>query len=174
MGSAAMDSFGNMALGYSASNSQVFPSVWYTGRLDTDPLGTLPQGEESIIDGTGSQTGSQRWGDYSSLNVDPVDDCTFWYVNEWVPTTSSVGWQLRIGAFRFPECESGATPTPTTPAATVTPTTPAATATATQIPTSIQLSDVSAGQGSTTPWFLLALVGMAGIVSAAWLSARRR
>ncbi|MCB0077107.1 MAG: hypothetical protein KDD73_06750 [Anaerolineales bacterium] len=174
MGSAAMDSFGNMALGYSASNSQVFPSVWYTGRLDTDPLGTLPQGEESIIDGTGSQTGSQRWGDYSSLNVDPVDDCTFWYVNEWVPTTSSTGWQLRIGAFRFPECESGATPTPTTPAATVTPTTPAATATATQIPTSIQLSDVSAGQGSTTPWFLLALVGMAGIVSAAWLSARRR
>jgi subtilisin-like proprotein convertase family protein len=105
-----------MALGYSASNATTtFPSVWYTGRLATDPLGTMPQGEGSIINGTGSQTGSQRWGDYTSMNIDPVDDCTFWYVNEWVPVTSSVGWQLRIGAFRFPECGSpdftvGATP----------------------------------------------------------------
>ena len=64
----------------------------------------MPQGEGSIIDGTGSQTGSQRWGDYTSMNVDPVDDCTFWYVNEYVPTTSSVGWRLRIGAFKFAEC----------------------------------------------------------------------
>ncbi len=64
----------------------------------------MPQGEGSIINGTGSQTGSGRWGDYTSMNVDPVDDCTFWYVNQWVPTTSSVGWQLRIGAFRFPGC----------------------------------------------------------------------
>ena len=64
----------------------------------------MPQGEGSIINGTGSQTGSGRWGDYTSMNVDPVDDCTFWYVNEWVPTTSSVGWRLRIGAFKFNEC----------------------------------------------------------------------
>ena len=108
MGSIAQDKFGNMALGYSASDATTtYPSVWYTGRLAGDPLGTMPQGEGSIINGTGSQTGSQRWGDYTSMNVDPVDDCTFWYVNEYVPTTSSVGWRLRIGAFRFPECGGG-------------------------------------------------------------------
>jgi hypothetical protein len=105
MGSVAMDFTGNIALGYSASNgTNTFPSLWYTGRLASDPLGTLPQGEESIINGTGSQTGSQRWGDYTSLNIDPVDDCTFWYVNEYLPTTSSVGWRLRIGSFKFPSC----------------------------------------------------------------------
>ncbi|PWB67570.1 MAG: hypothetical protein C3F15_17745, partial [Holophagae bacterium] len=106
MGSIAQDSAGNMALGYSASNaSSTYPSSWYTGRLSTDPLGTLPQGEGSIINGTGSQTGGgNRWGDYTSMNVDPIDDCTFWYVNEYIPTTSSVGWRLRIGAFKFNEC----------------------------------------------------------------------
>ena len=68
MGSIAMDSAGNMALGYSASNATTtFPSSWYTGRLAGDPLGTMPQGEASIINGTGSQTGgSHRWGDYTS------------------------------------------------------------------------------------------------------------
>jgi len=106
MGSIAMDNAGNMALGYSASNgTTTFPSSWYTGRLAGDPLGTMPQGEGSFINGTGSQTGSGRWGDYTSMNVDPVDDCTFWYVNEYVPVTSSVGWRLRIGAFKFDECE---------------------------------------------------------------------
>ena len=105
MGSIAMDRAGNMALGYSASNgTTTFPSSWYTGRLASDPVNTMPQGEGSIINGTGSQTGSGRWGDYTSMNVDPVDDCTFWYVNQWVPTTSSVGWRLRIGAFKFNEC----------------------------------------------------------------------
>ncbi len=105
MGSIAMDTVGNMALGYSASDgTTTFPSSWYTGRLAGDPLGTLPQGEASFINGTGSQTGSQRWGDYTSMNVDPVDDCTFWYVNQYVPTTSSVGWRLRIGSFKFPSC----------------------------------------------------------------------
>jgi hypothetical protein len=105
MGSIAMDSAGNMALGYSASDAtSTYPSVWYTGRLAGDPLGTMPQGEGSIVDGTGSQTGYQRWGDYSDITVDPVDDCTFWYVNEYVPVTSSSGWRLRIGAFKFDEC----------------------------------------------------------------------
>jgi subtilisin-like proprotein convertase family protein len=122
MGSIAMDRQGNMALGYSASDDNnpaptgTFPSSWYTGRLVGDPLGTMPQGEESIIDGTGSQTGGgNRWGDYTSMNVDPIDDCGFWYVNEWVPTTSASGWQLRVGAFTFPGCPQpaftlGATP----------------------------------------------------------------
>jgi hypothetical protein len=116
MGSIAMDSAGNMALGYSASAAAgTFPSVWYTGRLAGDPAGTLPQGEGSLVNGTGSQTGSNRWGDYTSTTVDPIDDCTFWMVNQYVPTTSSVGWRLRVGAFKFDQCGTpdfylGATP----------------------------------------------------------------
>jgi hypothetical protein len=102
MGSIAQDRAGNMALGYSASNSTVFPSVRYTGRLVTDPPGTMPQGEGSIVAGTGSQTGSARWGDYSAMTVDPLDDCTFWYVAEYIPTTSSNGWRNRVGQFQFP------------------------------------------------------------------------
>jgi len=105
MGSVAMDSAGNIGLGYSASSSTVFPSLYYTGRLSSDPLGTLPQGEGVIFNGTGSQTGGgSRWGDYSSINVDPLDDCTFWYVSEYIPVTSERDWQLRIGSFRFNEC----------------------------------------------------------------------
>jgi len=105
MGSIAMDGQGNMALGYSASNGvnpSVFPRVSYTGRLAGDPLGTMTLGEADIVTGTGSQTTTlSRWGDYTSLTVDPTDDLTFWYVNEWVPTTSSVGWVLRIGSFKL-------------------------------------------------------------------------
>lgn len=104
MGSAAMDSAGNIALGYSASDAtSVFPSLRYSGRLASDPPGTMPQGEDSIVEGTGAQTNGQRWGDYSSLNVDPVDDCTFWYTNEYY-TSNGGDWRLRIGAFRFNEC----------------------------------------------------------------------
>ena len=103
MGSIAMDRMGNMALGYSASNATtVFPSVRYTGRLVTDPLGTMPQGEGSIVAGTGSQTGSARWGDYTAMTVDPVDDCTFWYVNEYLPVNAGNTWRIRVGQFTFP------------------------------------------------------------------------
>jgi hypothetical protein len=95
-----------MMLGYSVSNSTVFPGLRYTGRIVTDPLGTMPQGEGTIVDGGGSQTGSQRWGDYSSMNIDPVNDCTFWYTTEYYPATSSSGWNTRIGSATFPGCES--------------------------------------------------------------------
>jgi hypothetical protein len=80
MGSIAQDQQGNMALGYSASDGVVlFPSVWYTGRLVGDALGTMPQGEGSFVNGLGSQTSTAaRWGDYTAMTVDPVDDCTFW------------------------------------------------------------------------------------------------
>ncbi len=104
MGSIAMDGAGNMALGFSTANDinpSVFPSVSYTGRLAGSPLGTMPLGEANIITGTGSQTGGgNRWGDYTSLTIDPSDDLTFWHVNEWVPTTSATGWQLRVGSFK--------------------------------------------------------------------------
>jgi hypothetical protein len=93
-----------MALGYSVSSDTVFPGIRYTGRLAGDPAGQLPQGEAVLINGTGSQLVSSRWGDYTSMTVDPVDDCTFWYVNEYFQTSSNNGWQTRIGAFRLPGC----------------------------------------------------------------------
>src|SRR3990172_1213984 len=92
MGSIAMDGNGNMALGYSVSSGTVYPSIRYTGRLVADTPGTLPQGEAVLIAGGGRQThSSSRWGDYSAMSVDPVDDCTFWYTQEYYATTSSPG-----------------------------------------------------------------------------------
>src|ERR1044071_7075042 len=122
MGSIAMDSAGNMALAYSAANGTLFPSVWYTGRQASSPLGVMDLGENSIITGTGSQTaGGNRWGDYTALSIDPTDDLTFWYVNQYVPTTSGAGWRLRIGSFKA--LPGGASPTPPpSPTATATPT----------------------------------------------------
>ena len=105
MGSMAMDMVGNIALGFSVSSSTVFPSIRYVGRLVTDPLGTLPQTETTMISGTGSQTGSAgRWGDYSAMSVDPTDECTFWYTQEYMATTGPAPWQTRIGSFKFDGC----------------------------------------------------------------------
>jgi hypothetical protein len=105
MGSAAMDTQGNLALGFSASSSSINPQLRYAGRLAADPVGVLAQGEATLFAGTGSQTGSgNRWGDYSDMTVDPVDDCTFWYTNEYYNTTTSFNWRTRIGNFKFPGC----------------------------------------------------------------------
>jgi len=109
MGSAAMDRKGNIALGYSVVNgTTVFPGIRYTGRLAGDPLGQMTLGEGTIINGSGVQTTlNSRWGDYTSLNVD-VDDCTFWYVNEYYTAagqaSSPAGWQTRIASFKLPGC----------------------------------------------------------------------
>ncbi|MGH8174025.1 MAG: hypothetical protein ACREPX_12870, partial [Rhodanobacteraceae bacterium] len=105
MGSAAMDSAGNLAVGFSASSSTINPQLRYAGRLVSDPQGTLGQGESHLFDGTGSQNGTgNRWGDYSSLTVDPIDDCTFWYTSEYYATNGQFNWRTRIGSFKFPEC----------------------------------------------------------------------
>ncbi len=109
MGSIAMDGQGNIALGYSVSSSSVYPSVRYTGRLASDPLGTMPQGEATLVVGSGYQTSSyNRWGDYSMMGIDPVDDCTFWYTQEYMATSGYAPWSTRIGSFRFPSCTSTA------------------------------------------------------------------
>lgn len=112
MGSVSMDKDGNMALGYSVSDAtSVFPGLRYTGRLATDPLGQMPQGEGIIVSGAGSQTStSSRWGDYSSMTMDPNNDCNFWYTNEYYTATTARGWKTRIGAFRFPQCNVPAGP----------------------------------------------------------------
>jgi N-acetylneuraminic acid mutarotase len=105
MGSVAMDGNSNLALGFSASSSLIFPQIRYAGRLAGDPPGELSQGEEHLFDGTGSQTDTvSRWGDYSDMTVDPVDDCTFWYTQEYYETTSSFNWRTRVGNFKFPTC----------------------------------------------------------------------
>ncbi|MDY6877831.1 MAG: carboxypeptidase regulatory-like domain-containing protein, partial [Chloroflexota bacterium] len=107
MGSIAMDHMGNIALGYSVASATTFPSIRYTGRLEGDPLGTMSQGEAELIAGNGSQTYfSNRWGDYSMMAVDPVDDCTFWYTQEYYQTNGYL-WQTRIGSFKFPNCIAG-------------------------------------------------------------------
>lgn len=103
MGSIAMDAVGNIAVGYSASSSTIFPSVAYTGRLATDPLGTM-QAESVIMSGAASQTGTSRWGDYSGMSIDPIDDCTFWYTNEYLQTRGQFNWSTRIASFKFPGC----------------------------------------------------------------------
>jgi len=105
MGSIAQDRAGNLALGYSVSNAvDVYPGIRYTGRLAGDPLGAMDRGEQTLIAGSGSQLTSARWGDYTAMHVDPVDDCTFWYTNQYYETSSNNGWQTRIGSFRFPSC----------------------------------------------------------------------
>ncbi len=105
MGSIAMDKQGNIALGYSASSSSVNPSIRFTGRLVTDALGTM-QTENIIQAGGGSQTGTlHRWGDYSAMTVDPVDDCTFWFTTEYLKTSGSFNWSTKIASFKFPGCQ---------------------------------------------------------------------
>lgn len=120
MGSVALDHAGNLALGMSAGSSTVYPSIYYAGRLAGDPAGTLTM-ESTMTTGAGSQThAAGRWGDYSSISVDPTDDCTFWYTTEYLSVTGSAPWKTRIGAFRYPSCTSGPPP----PAPTITSFTP--------------------------------------------------
>jgi formylglycine-generating enzyme required for sulfatase activity len=103
MGSIAMDDDGNIALGFSASSSSVYPSIGYVGRLVSDTLGTMGQSETTLVTGSGYQSSSySRWGDYSAMQVDPSDGCTFWYTQEYIVTSGSANWLTRIGSFKFP------------------------------------------------------------------------
>ena len=105
MGSVAMDKSGNMALGYSTSSSTLKPSIRYAGRLVGDAAGTITQTEGTIITGAGAQGSTlSRWGDYSSMSIDPVDDCTFWFATEYIPSNGTFNWRTRIASFKFPEC----------------------------------------------------------------------
>jgi len=106
MGSIAMDGAGNVALGYSITdNVSLYPSIRYAGRLAGDPLNTLPQSEATLVTGGGYQNDSaSRWGDYSAMQIDPTDDCTFWYTQEYAQTNGGYNWYTRIGSFKFPSC----------------------------------------------------------------------
>ena len=110
LGSIAMDKDHNIALGYSKSSLTVIPSIFITGRLSTDPLNTLGT-ESQVTAGLGVQTNTpvnagNRWGDYSAMTLDPVDQCTFYYTNEYLTTNGAFNWSTRIASFRFPSCTS--------------------------------------------------------------------
>jgi hypothetical protein len=111
MGSIAQDKVGNIGLGYSVSSSTISPQIHFTGRLAADAAGTMTQGENIAINGGGSQTGGlARWGDYSMLGVDPVDDCTFWYTTEYLKASGSFNWSTRINSFTLPNCTTPPAP----------------------------------------------------------------
>jgi hypothetical protein len=108
MGSLDMDKEGDIALGYSESNATTLhPSLAFTGRVPTDPLNTM-ESPATIFIAKGSATGADRWGDYSSMVIDPVDDCTFWYINQYIPKTSSndfLNFHTRVASLKFPTCQ---------------------------------------------------------------------
>jgi hypothetical protein len=111
MGSVVMDKEGDMALGYSESNATTLhPSLAFTGRVSTDPLNTM-ESPATIFIAKGSATVSasaNRWGDYSSMVIDPSDDCTFWYVNQYIPKTApknAITFHTRVASLKFPACQ---------------------------------------------------------------------
>lgn len=109
MPSIGINKAGDIAVGYSVSSGTVSPSIAFNGRIPADPSGKL-ESETMIVSGGGSQTSSAggRWGDYSSMHIDPSDDCTFWYTGEYMRATGEFNWHTRIANFRFPGCGGGA------------------------------------------------------------------
>lgn len=98
IGSIAMDRQGNIGLAYSQSSSSVFPSLAFTGRKKTDPIGQMTVDERVVFNGTGSQTSTNRFGDYSHMTVDPSDELTFWYTGEYI---SNSGWETGVFSFKI-------------------------------------------------------------------------
>lgn len=105
MGSIAMDKVGNMFLGYSKSSSSVYPSIWYTGRQAGDALGTMGTEAQILAGGGAQQRTLARWGDYSSVSVDPVDDCTMYYTTEYLASNGTFNWHTFVGKVKFPNCQ---------------------------------------------------------------------
>jgi hypothetical protein len=104
MGSIAKDQAEDMVLGYSMASSTKDPFIGWTGRLASDPLGTMGQGESTLDTGGSTESGASRWGDYSNMTVDPTDDCTFWYTQELYNTGGGRTWDTFIASVKFPSC----------------------------------------------------------------------
>lgn len=104
----AMDSQQDIAIGFSRSGtaSGQYPTLVYAGRIPSDAAGTL-ESEVVLKAGSGSQTGGgDRWGDYTGMAIDPVDDCTFWYTEEYQAVSGGFDWHTAVGTFSFPGCGS--------------------------------------------------------------------
>jgi hypothetical protein len=106
MGSIAQDKIGNTAVGFSTSSANDFPGITYVGRQPGDKAGKMKKHAGGLTTaGGGSQTGGlSRWGDYSAMSVDPTDDCTFYYTQEYLKTSGSFNWSTRINSFKFNSC----------------------------------------------------------------------
>ena len=112
MGSAAMDQTGNIALGYTIGSSTTKPTIKFAGRDASDPPNTLSM-DTTMQTGTGSQLANlSRWGDYSTMSVDPSDDCTFWYTSEYLQVDGTFNWSTRVASFKFASCGPSQPPTP--------------------------------------------------------------
>jgi len=110
LGSIAMNGSGDIALGYTLSGSADYPSIYFTGRKSTDPLGSMTVTESPIKVGAASMSGADRWGDYAMMSVDPVDNKTFWHTNEYVGNYGgSYPWSTRIASFIFANVPTVAT-----------------------------------------------------------------
>jgi hypothetical protein len=105
LGSIAMDKDGDIALGFSVSGSSTMPSIRYVTRKPGDPAGTFSGAETDLVIGSGVQQASfGRWGDYSTMSVDPQDGCTFWYTQEYYANTGTFDFKTSIASFKVPGC----------------------------------------------------------------------
>ena len=106
MGSVAMDKNGNMLMGFSYADvsANVFPSIAIAGRLRSDVRNTM-RAQQIAWNGTGAQTGTlTRWGDYTTMQIDPADDCTFWFIGQYLAASGTFNWQTRVVSHKFPGC----------------------------------------------------------------------
>lgn len=103
MPSIAMDHKGDIGVGYSYGGSSIFPGQRFAARLAADPKGQMTLHEAVLAEGETSQTNTMRWEDYTTLDIDPTDDCTFWYVGDYFKKGEQ-NYSTRIGAFRLPGC----------------------------------------------------------------------
>ena len=104
MGSIAQDNSGDIVVGYTKASPALLAEIDVAGRQPGDLAGFL--GSEILMKASGGvqiDTGN-RWGDYSSMTVDPLDGCTFWYAAEYIPSDGSFNWKTRIGTFRYSTC----------------------------------------------------------------------
>src|SRR6202030_3723976 len=122
MASVAMDQSGNIGVGYSVASASTYPSIRYSGWEVGNPLGTLQAGTQ-LIEGGRDLSGSNRWGDYSAMQIDPSDDCPFWYTQEYEAVTQSTDWNTRVGSFKFSSCGQALTATATSVVSSLNPST---------------------------------------------------
>ncbi len=103
MASPAMDGKGNIGIGYSFGGTPHFAGQRFAGRRDGDPRGMLTLRESVLAEGDGVQSSTLRWEDYAQTAVDPDDDCTIWYVGDYL-RKDAPSYSSRIGGFRLPGC----------------------------------------------------------------------
>jgi hypothetical protein len=104
MGSIAQDKQGNIAAAYSISGSTIDAGISFASRAPSDPAGILGT-ETTVLTSTHFQSGHSRWGDYTSLSVDPADDCTFWYTDQYMPASGDFKWATHINSFKLGSCQ---------------------------------------------------------------------